>query len=142
MQTLAILGRQPSIGLAELESLFGADKITPLTGGGVLIDVPAGDIPFARLGGTVKLGGILTTLDTTNWKEIERDIVPAAEKHSSYVPEGKLTIGLSIYGLTVSRQELERTALSIKKVVKSTGRPSTHRSKQSTRNIYTSDHPQ
>lgn len=123
MQTLAILGRQPAIGLAELESLFGADKITPLSGGGVLIDVPAGDIPFARLGGTVKLGGILITLDTTNWKEIERYIVPAAEKHSSYVPEGKLTIGLSVYGLTASRQELERTALSIKKVVKSTGRP-------------------
>ena len=123
MQTLAILGRQPSIGLAELESLFGADKITPLSGSGVLIDVPAENIPFARLGGTVKLGGVLSTLNTTNWKELERYIVPAAEKHSSDVPEGKLTIGLSIYGVTASRQELERTALSIKKVIKSTGRP-------------------
>jgi 2-polyprenyl-3-methyl-5-hydroxy-6-metoxy-1,4-benzoquinol methylase len=123
MQTLAILGRQPALGLAELESLFGADKITPLQGGAALLDIPAGEIPFARLGGVVKLGGILSTLDTVKWKDIDKFIVQASKDHSVYVPEGKLTIGLSLYGLDASRGDLERTALSIKKAVKSTGRP-------------------
>jgi tRNA G10 N-methylase Trm11 len=123
MQTLAILGRQPAIGLAELESLLGADKITPLQGGGVLLDVESADIPFSRLGGTVKLGDVLTTLETVKWKDIDKFIVSASKEHSRHVPDGKLTIGLSIYGLDVSRSELEKTALSIKKQVKSTGRP-------------------
>jgi tRNA G10 N-methylase Trm11 len=123
MQTLAILGRQPAIGLAELESLLGADKITPLQGGGVLLDVESADIPFSRLGGTVKLGDVLTTLQTTKWKDIDKYIVGASKEHSRHVPDGKLTIGLSVYGLDVSRADLEKTALSIKKQVKSTGRP-------------------
>jgi tRNA (guanine10-N2)-dimethyltransferase len=123
MKTLAILGRQPIVGIAELESLLGADKITPLQGGGVLIDVAAEDIPFSRLGGAVKLGTILTTLETTSWKDIDRFLIPATKEHAEDVPEGKLTIGLSVYGVDVSRQELERTALSIKKEIKSSGRP-------------------
>jgi len=68
MQTLAILGRQPAIGLAELESLLGADKITPLQGGGVLLDVESTYIPFSRLGGTVKLGDVLTLLTRSSGK--------------------------------------------------------------------------
>ena len=123
MKTLAILGRQPALGIAELESLFGADKIQPLQGSGVLIDIPASEIPFARLGGVVKLGGILTTLETNDWFEIEDYLIEACEKHSIHVPEGKLTIGMSVYGLKVTPNMLERTMLSIKKEVKATGRP-------------------
>jgi tRNA G10 N-methylase Trm11 len=123
MQTLAILGRQPAIGLAELESLLGADKITPLQGGGVLLDIESAEFPFHRLGGTVKQGNVLTTLQTTKWKDIDKYIVAASKEHSRHVPDGKLTIGLSVYGLDVSRGDLEKTALSIKKQVKSTGRP-------------------
>lgn len=123
MKTLAILGRQPALGIAELESLFGSDAIQPLPGNGVLLDVPASEVPFARLGGVVKLGGILTTLETTDWFEIEDYLVDACQKHSVHVPEGKLTIGISVYGVKVTPKMLERTTLNIKKAVKSTGRP-------------------
>ena len=123
MQSIAILGRQPALGLAELESLFGAEKIHPLHGGGALLDISAGAVPFARLGGVIKLGTVLTILDTTDWFEIEKFLLPACKEHSQYVPEGKLTIGLSVYGLRVSTKMLERTSLSIKKTIKTTGRP-------------------
>lgn len=66
---------------------------------------------------------MLTTLETVKWKDIDKFIVSASKEHSRHVPDGKLTIGLSIYGLDASRSELEKTALSIKKQVKSTGRP-------------------
>lgn len=123
MKSLALLGRQPALGLAELESLFGAKAVQPLAGGAALLDIPAKDIPFARLGSVIKVGDVLTTLDTTDWRSIERFIVPAAKEHSAYVPDGKLTIGLSVYGLDVGTKMLERTSLEIKKAVKSTGRP-------------------
>ena len=122
MKTLAILGRQPALGLAELESLFGPEKITPLPGGACLLDMPASDIPFGRLGSVVKLGSILATLDTLEWKKLDAFLVPACKKNSVNVPEGKLTIGISVYGIDVKPDELERTALNIKKVVKQTGR--------------------
>lgn len=123
MKSLAILGRQPALGLAELESLYGADAVQPIPGNGALLDVAASEIDFSRLGGVVKLGGMLTTLDTTDWFEIEKYLVDACKKHSEYVPEGKLTIGVSVYGIKVTPPMLERTVLSIKKAVKSTGRP-------------------
>jgi tRNA G10 N-methylase Trm11 len=123
MKSLGILGRQPALGIAELESLFGAAVVQPLQGNGVLLDVPATDIDFARLGGVVKLGGILTTLETVDWFEIEEFLIDACVKNSMDLPEGKLTIGVSVYGIKVTPNMLERTVLSIKKAIKSTGRP-------------------
>jgi tRNA G10 N-methylase Trm11 len=123
MKLLALLGRQPALGLAELESLFGADKIAPLNGGGALLNVDVQDVPFERLGGVIKLCIILKKLDTTDWSAIERYLVPACKEHSSFVPEGKLTIGLSALGMGVNAKQLERTSLNIKKAIKSTGRP-------------------
>lgn len=123
MKSLAILGRQPVLGLAELECIFGAKTVTPIAGGGALLDIAAKDIPFARLGGVIKVGDLLATLPTTDWRAIEKFIVPAAETHAVHVPEGKLTIGISTYGLSANTKEINQTALKIKKAVASSGRP-------------------
>ena len=53
-KSICILGRQPALGLAELESLYGAEHVRPLAGH-ALLDVPAEDIDFRRLGGTIKV---------------------------------------------------------------------------------------
>ena len=52
--SLCILGRQPALGLAELESLYGAESLKPLPAA-VLLSLPADKIEFKRLGGTIKL---------------------------------------------------------------------------------------
>jgi hypothetical protein len=39
MQSLLILGRQPDLGLAEIESLYGADKISPILSDVAIVDV-------------------------------------------------------------------------------------------------------
>lgn len=122
MKYLAITGRQPAIALAELESLFSARAIHPLPGGAALIDTENENL-FYRLGSVIKVSKILTTLETTDWFAIEKYLISACKKNEQYVPDGKLTIGLSVYGIDVSPKMLERTALNIKKAVKSTGRP-------------------
>jgi hypothetical protein len=68
-KSLAILGRQPKLGLAELESLYGAKHLRPLNGG-ALLDLPTQEISFKRLGGTVKLAQVLTVLPNNNWQDI------------------------------------------------------------------------
>ena len=82
MQSIAILGRQPAIGLAELESLYGAQNITPLGRQAALVDIDPCLFAFDRLGSTVKFCKLLTTLDTTNWADITDFLLKVSPGHS------------------------------------------------------------
>lgn len=119
-----ILGRQPALGLAELESLYGVGKIQPVSGGkAAIVDVDPCLLAFDRLGGSVKFCKVLTTLDTTHWRAIEKFLLEASTGHSERLPEGKLLLGLSAIGFDVGIRQLEATGLSLKKVIRKTGRP-------------------
>jgi predicted HAD superfamily phosphohydrolase YqeG len=59
-----VLGRQPALGLAELESLYGGSKLTPVGNKAVVVDVDPCLLAFDRLGGTRKFCKLLTALDT------------------------------------------------------------------------------
>lgn len=117
-----ILGRQPALGLAELESLYGPTAVTPLGGHAAVVHVDPCLLAFDRLGGSTKFCKLLTTLDTTDWKEIEKFLVQVAPGHSERMPEGKMRLGLSAIGIDISPAKLEATGLSVKKAIKKTGR--------------------
>jgi tRNA (guanine10-N2)-dimethyltransferase len=123
MQSLLILGRQPVLGLAELESLYGGGKLRPVGDKAVVVDVDPCLLAFGRLGGSVKFCKILTTLDTTNWGKIEKFLLQASPGHSQTMPEGKMQLGLSLYGLNESPSRIQATGLSLKKSIRKTGRP-------------------
>ncbi len=120
--SVCILGRQPALGLAELESLYGADKVRSVGGVAALIDLDPPQIDFSRLGGTVKFCKVLTILDTTDWNKLQAFLEENVAPHVAYLPEGKMKLGLSAIGLSVSVQRLNATGLSLKKVIKKTGR--------------------
>jgi tRNA G10 N-methylase Trm11 len=123
IQTVCVLGRQPALGLAELESLYGTSKkIQPIGPQAVLVDIDPPLIDFSRLGGTVKFCKLLTILDSANWSEVESFLKNAVPEHLQHLPEGKLRLGLSVYGMGISVQRLNATGLEIKKVIKATGR--------------------
>ena len=121
-QSIAILGRQPALGLAELDSLYGAQAITPLGTQAALIDVDPCLLAFDRLGGSVKFGKLLTVLDTTDWQEIEKFLVSVSPEHSKRMAEGKMQLGLSVIGLNVNLKQLQITGLTLKKAIRTTGR--------------------
>lgn len=121
-QTVCILGRQPALGLAELESLYGDKLLKPIGNSAVLIAIDPPQINFSRLGGTVKFCKLLTILDTTNWAEIQKFLEIAVLQNLQYMPEGKMKLGLSVYDLPVSIKQIQTTALTLKKVIKKTGR--------------------
>jgi tRNA G10 N-methylase Trm11 len=120
--SICILGRLPALGVAELESLYGAEHIQPL-GGGALLDIPAEEINFKRLGGSVKVARLLTEIPGTNWNNLSRYLIEKIPEHLQHLPDGKFTFGLSVYGLNVSANDINRTVLEVKKVIKKTGRP-------------------
>jgi len=118
-QSIAILGRQPALGMAELESLYGADAVQPAGRGiAALIQHKPEEINFGRLGGTIKLGELLDRLETTDWTKIDKYLRQAMPQYMQSVPAGKFKLGLSAYGLDVSVPRLGATALSLKKVIR------------------------
>jgi tRNA (guanine10-N2)-dimethyltransferase len=120
-QSICILGRQPALGLAELESLYGSKAIEPL-GGAALLSVEPKEIDFDRLGGSIKLAKLLTRLNTTDWSQILQYLADTLPQHLRYIPEGKIRFGLSVYGLPIKPATLNRSGLEIKKVIKHNGR--------------------
>ena len=118
-KTIAILGRQPALGVAELESVFGADKLELFGDNCVINDVITLE-EFKRLGGSVRIGVILADIAATNWRTIEKHILDNVD---SLFPEidGKLSFGVSAFGLKASSKDIAKTALLIKKALKANG---------------------
>jgi tRNA G10 N-methylase Trm11 len=111
---LCILGRQPELGLAELESLYGAEHIKPITGA-ALLDLDTTEIDFGRLGGTIKMAQILAVVPSVAWPELEKYLLKNLPQHLKHAPEGKLTIGLSVYGIEVTVKHINQMLLVAKK---------------------------
>ncbi len=116
---LTILGRQPRLGLIELESLLGAAKVTPIGDTAALID---GEVNLAHLGGSLKLAKVLTELPTTEWAKLCQHLTTYLPERLNHLPEGKLKLGLSIYGLKVTKEQLFRAGLELKKVCRANKR--------------------
>lgn len=110
------------MGRAEVESLLGSNKVRPIGSQASLLDIDPKDLDFSRLGSMVKFCKVLTILDTNNWNDIEKFLVESTPEHFSYLPEGKLKIGLSAYELKVTPRQLLATGLKIKKAGKEHGR--------------------
>jgi len=114
-QSILLLGRQPMLGLAELESLYG-NHVIPFGENTALLDIPAEDIAFARLGGSSKLARVLTTLPGANWRRIEGTLLKLAPQLPR--AEGKFTLGLSVYGEITHLKDIQATALRLKKSIR------------------------
>jgi tRNA G10 N-methylase Trm11 len=116
--TLCILGRQPALGRAELESLYGSQQLIAAGEQAVVVTIPLTPEALRRLGGTLKLARVVTVLDTDAWPKVAsylRSDLPFAVNFSG---EGKLQIGVSAYGFTLTPQKLMATGLELKKALK------------------------
>lgn len=119
-RSVCILGRQPALGLAELEARYGPDSILPINGA-ALLDIDAADINFKTLGGTLRVGKILATLPYTDWPKIFKYLTANIPKHLSGV-EGSLNLGVSLYGINLPMHALNRDLLNLKREIKKTGK--------------------
>jgi tRNA (guanine10-N2)-dimethyltransferase len=120
--SLFILGRQPALGLVELERLFGSEKITPIGSMAASVSIDPDDVPFDRLGGSIKLAAVLTERQTTNWDELVTYISSILPSKIESLPEGKIKLGISAYGINAGVQQINKGGLQIKKSIKHSGR--------------------
>ncbi|HPD98676.1 MAG TPA: DNA methyltransferase [Candidatus Saccharibacteria bacterium] len=120
MQYIAVLGRQPEFGLAELESLLGSQAITPI-GGGVANIAYDHTIPFARFGSVIKFAKVHQTIDTPSAHAVVSAFYKYIASEHPYEQGVKLKIGISDYSKTFSRHTLGQLGLTLKKELKKEG---------------------
>lgn len=113
---IAILGRQPYLGAAELERLY--DNVRWFSDQSVVIKTTS--IDFSRLGGSQKVGKIITEISGGDWLSTSRKIVQA---YSQAWRDGdaKITLGISAYGFDVSPREVQKTGIILKKKLRESG---------------------
>ncbi len=110
MQFLLLLGREPKLSLAELESLFGAENIkllTPKNSTAPLAQVTTDKLDLDRLGGTIKAGQILEE---------------SLSDYFAKLPAGKITLGISDYSPKANKKSVWSLALKYKNLLKRHGR--------------------
>lgn len=109
---ISILGRQPALGAAELEQLYGAANIRWFSDQTVTVDNASFD--FEQLGGSQKAGKVITELASSDWHKISQYIVSTYTRNwSSH--EGKVTLGISAYGFkNVTVRDIQKTGIILK----------------------------
>lgn len=119
-----MLGRQPALGLAELESLYGAAHVSLVAPQVAGLDLHAHDIDFKRLGGSTRLAHVLATAPTHDWIRVERELSKLIVSLALTLPDGKIQLGISAFGFhRVSAATLGAAGLTLKKLLRSkTGR--------------------
>jgi tRNA G10 N-methylase Trm11 len=112
---IAILGRQPDLGIAELEQLFGSESVNWFSDISALVETD--HISIEALGGTQKAGRAILEIPGSDWRKVSMQIVRHYEKEWAK-NEGKVTLGISAYGFTVSQRDVQKTGLVLKQKLK------------------------
>lgn len=116
MQYIALLGRQPAIGMAELERLY--TDVHWFSDGSAVFSTDSFDIQ--RLGGTVKAGRVVAEFPRGDWRQTSMQLVRAyTDAWSDH--EGKITLGISAYGFNVSARDVQKTGIILKSKLKEKG---------------------
>jgi tRNA G10 N-methylase Trm11 len=112
---IAILGRQPALGIAELEKVFGGKSVNPLSAQSVRIN--SENFEVQRFGGVLKAGKIIAELPRSDWHQVSQKIVQYyTNEWSSF--EGKITLGISTYNFTIDTREVQKTGIILKQKLK------------------------
>jgi len=115
---IAILGRQPALGMAELEAVYGAPNTRWFSDQTAIVETDTFSID--RLGGAQKSGQVVAEL-RGDWRQVSMKIVQEYSqlwaKH-----EGKITLGISAYGFgSTNPRDIQKTGIVLKQKLKNSG---------------------
>jgi len=114
---ITILGRQPALGVAELECVYGSKDVRWFSDISALVDTD--DFDFNQLGGSQKAGRVVAEI-SGNWQQVSRKIV--TEYGNEWANhDGKITLGISAYGFDVSPRDVQKTGIILKKKLRDYG---------------------
>ena len=109
---IAILGRQPQLGMAELERIYGSEVLSWF--GTEYATIQTDNFDFEQLGGSQKAGRAITEFDARSWRDVSQAIVDYYFKEWKTV-EHKITLGISVYGWNIASRDIQKTGIILKK---------------------------
>ena len=116
MNYVFILGRQPKLSLAELESVYGAKNLTQISKDVAILDSET-EPKIERLGGTQKIakkiGVILGKSWDDAWPKIEKILLEKLKNNTS-----KCNVGMSVYGVKIAGKQLQNNMFGLKHALK------------------------
>ena len=112
---IALLGRQPALGMAELERRYGEDATSWFSD--VSAKISTDTLSIEQLGGIQKAGQVVIELPSGDWRRVSMKIVQAYT-HAWSGFDGKITLGISAYGFDVSPREIQQTGIILKQKLK------------------------
>jgi Predicted DNA modification methylase len=115
---IAVLGRQPAIGLAELESKFGSENVSIVSSDIAKIDCNEFDI--SRFGSIKKAGKVIIEFSSGSTSENSKIVFDTLANQIDAI-EGKVTIGLSSYTNVFGARDLQQIGLKLKSHSKKRG---------------------
>jgi tRNA G10 N-methylase Trm11 len=115
---IAILGRQPALGLAELEMVFGGAAVKPITS--QVAKITSDNFQIQRFGGILKAGKIIMEIPSCSWQTASHKIIQYYLDRMSQV-DYKITLGISAYNFRVDPRDVQKTGLILKQKLKPTG---------------------
>lgn len=118
---VAILGRLPKLSIAELEAMFGKPHVRAVSHDVATIDTD--NLSIDALGGSLKCGKIIHTLPADSRPTLEQAShwITHTYIHQLLAVGGKITLGISAYGLSTSPRHLQKIGLSLKSSMKRHG---------------------
>src|SRR5580704_12356473 len=111
---IAILGRQPELGLVELESLLGADGLSPFGDAAALLTRA---VDINHLGGSVKVAEVALQLNEQPVDDLlaRQDVTELLVNRAG---TGKFVFGVSIYGKRLMPAQLRAAGTRVKRDLK------------------------
>jgi tRNA (guanine10-N2)-dimethyltransferase len=123
---ICILGRQPGLSLAELESAIGPESVQPVGSGCAIVTCDPAKLLQQELGGTMKIADVIATIHSLRWIRLFSTSRDKIVRYMVGIAEGtdrKLKFGLSVYGLPISPRQVSALSFAIKKTIKAKGYP-------------------
>ncbi len=104
------------LGVAELERKFGGNNVSLINSTTALVSTDYLDV--SDLGGTLKAGLVLDSFSARSWSDVSQKVIRIfLDRFSGY--EGKITLGISEYGLGVSPRDVQKVGITLKQRLKS-----------------------
>lgn len=115
---VAILGRLPKLSIAELEAMFGKSHVRAVSRSTAVVDTD--NLSINSLGGSLKCGKIIHTLPADGHPTLEQTShwITRTYVHQLLAVGGKITLGISAYGFSISPRQLQSIGLLLKTSMK------------------------
>jgi hypothetical protein len=111
---IAILGRQPMLGIAELEQVYGSEAVDLFSHQAAT--VASDTFSLERLGGTLKAGHVVAEM-SGDWRKVSQKIITQySSAWGNY--NGKITLGISVYGFDAQPRDVQKIGIVLKNNLK------------------------